>query len=97
MHVWCGYIALEHSLTIDYLQVLGKSAKPIPVLLLGVLIGRKRYPLLKYMIVLFIVVGVALFLYDDNTSLPTDEHTPRLFHVLGIGELLVVRGSRAGH
>lgn len=42
------------------------------------------------MIVIFIVVGVALFMYDDNTSLPTDEHTPRLFHVLGIGELLVV-------
>lgn len=71
-------------------QVLGKSAKPIPVLLLGVLIGRKHYPLLKYIIVLFIVVGVALFLYDDNTSLPTDEHTPRLFHILGIGELLVL-------
>ena len=39
------------------LQVLGKSIKPVPVMLLGVLVARKRYPLIKYFYVLLIVVG----------------------------------------
>ena len=37
-------------------QVVGKSCKPIPVMILGVVIGRKRYPLLKYLFVLMIVL-----------------------------------------
>ena len=44
-------------------QVVGKSCKPIPVMILGVVIGRKKYPLLKYLFVLTIVAGVALFMY----------------------------------
>ncbi|CAF0968723.1 unnamed protein product [Adineta steineri] len=40
------------------MQVLGKSAKPVPVMLLGVLIARKRYPLKKYLYVLLIVFGM---------------------------------------
>lgn len=47
-------------------QVVGKSCKPIPVMVLGVLLGRKRYPLLKYLFILLIVVGVALFMYKDG-------------------------------
>ncbi len=38
-------------------QVLGKSIKPVPVMFLGVLIARKRYPLLKYICVFMIVIG----------------------------------------
>jgi UDP-galactose transporter B1 len=38
-------------------QVLGKSIKPVPVMLLGVLIARKSYPKLKYVCVLMIVTG----------------------------------------
>jgi hypothetical protein len=34
-------------------------------MLLGVLIAKKRYPLAKYLFVLMIVCGVALFLYKD--------------------------------
>uniref|UniRef100_A0A3Q3X2P9 Solute carrier family 35 member B1 n=1 Tax=Mola mola TaxID=94237 RepID=A0A3Q3X2P9_MOLML len=41
-------------------QVLGKSCKPIPVMILGVTILRKRYSLAKYLCVLLIVGGVAL-------------------------------------
>jgi UDP-galactose transporter B1 len=71
-------------------QVLGKAAKPIPVLLLGVLLGKKRYPPLKYLIVLLIVVGVALFLYrDGDKHTGNGVHSWRLFHFLGLGELLV--------
>lgn len=65
-------------------QVIGKSAKPIPVMVLGVLIGNKKYPLLKYLFILMIVIGVALFMYKDgkvNTSVD-DQH-------IGIGEILL--------
>ena len=75
-------------------QVLGKSAKPIPVLMFGVVLGRKTYPLVKYLIVLLIVVGVALFLYKDGGSgshSNGDVDQWRLFHFLGLGEILVVR------
>ena len=49
-------------------QVVGKSCKPIPVMVLGVLIGRKRYPALKYLFVLLIVAGVAMFMYKDDKA-----------------------------
>jgi hypothetical protein len=34
-------------------------------MILGVLIAKKRYPLAKYLFVLMIVTGVAIFLYKD--------------------------------
>ena len=52
-------------------QVVGKSAKPIPVMILGVLIGHKSYALQKYLFVLLIVVGVALFMYKDKAPSAT--------------------------
>ena len=65
MHAFCSltYLgamlasneALQH---ISYpTQVLGKSVKPVPVMILGVLIARKRYHLMKYFGVLTIVFG----------------------------------------
>ena len=47
-------------------QVIGKSCKPIPVMVLGVLVGRKKYPLLKYLFILMIVAGVAMFMYKEG-------------------------------
>lgn len=74
------------------MQVLGKSAKPIPILIFGVLLGHRSYPILKYFIVVVIVIGVALFLYQDNGTTQQDNGKQwRLFHFVGIGELLVVR------
>jgi len=71
-------------------QVLGKSAKPIPILIFGVLLGHRSYPILKYFIVVVIVIGVALFLYQDNGTTQQDNGKQwRLFHFVGIGELLV--------
>ena len=35
-------------------------------MILGVLIGRKKYPLLKYLFILMIVAGVAMFMYKDS-------------------------------
>jgi uncharacterized membrane protein YjdF len=40
-----------------WFKVLGKSVKPVPVMLLGVLVAKKRYPLSKYLYVLLIVAG----------------------------------------
>ena len=68
--------------------MLGKSAKPIPVMILGVLVGRKRYPLLKYVFVMLIVVGVALFMYKDKKAAALDAD-----HTMGAGELLLVSGQ----
>lgn len=65
-------------------QVLGKSVKPIPVMILGVLLARKRYPAAKYLCVLLIVTGVALFMYKDKK---TNEVKP---HIYGMGELLLL-------
>jgi len=42
-------------------QVLAKSCKPIPVMLMGAVLG-KKYALKKYVNVLIITVGVALFM-----------------------------------
>lgn len=66
-------------------QVLGKSCKPIPVMILGVTILRKKYPLAKYLCVLLIVSGVALFLYKPKQSLTTTDD-----HLFGFGELLLL-------
>jgi UDP-galactose transporter B1 len=67
-------------------QVLGKSCKPIPVMLLAVLFRKKRYPISKYIIVFLIVCGVALFLYKDS------HHRSRgsEYEMFGIGEMLLI-------
>ena len=63
------------------------------MLLFGVVLGRKAYPIVKYLIVLLIVVGVALFLYKDGGSGHHSNENGdqwRLFHFMGLGEILVV-------
>ena len=68
-----------------FFQVVGKSIKPIPVMILGVLIGHKRYPMQKYLFVLMIVLGVALFIYKDGKAkVNADDQT------FGFGGLLLV-------
>lgn len=64
-------------------QVVGKSAKPIPVMILGVLLGRKSYALRKYIFVFMIVFGIILFMLKDKKSAASDESS------LGLGELLL--------
>ncbi|PKK20369.1 solute carrier family 35, member B1 [Columba livia] len=64
--------------------VLGKSCKPIPVMLLGVTLLRKKYPPAKYLCVLLIVAGVALFLYKPKKGAGSEDH------VFGYGELLLL-------
>ena len=68
-------------------QVIGKSCKPIPVMILGVLVGRKRYPLLKYLFILMIVVGVAMFMYKDGSKKDGPASGSGL---VGVGEILLL-------
>ncbi|KAF8788256.1 solute carrier family 35 member B1-like [Argiope bruennichi] len=78
-------MALQH---VNYpTQVVGKSCKPIPVMILGVLIGKKRYPFAKYCYVFMIVVGVCLFMYKDKPAVSeVDDDSP----LLGMGEILLL-------
>lgn len=64
-------------------QVVGKSAKPIPVMILGVLIGNKKYSLQKYICIILIVIGVAAFMLKENKSKTTEES-------FGLGEILLI-------
>lgn len=67
-------------------QVVGKSAKPIPVMILGVIIGRKSYAIQRYLFVLLIVIGVVLFMLKDVKHDPAKEVAEQ---ALGIGEVLL--------
>ena len=66
--------------------MIGKSCKPIPVMVLGVLIGRKKYPALKYLFILMIVAGVALFMYKDSAAQKAGSSDS----LIGVGELLLL-------
>lgn len=68
--------------------MLGKSVKPIPVMILGVIVAHKRYPLQKYLFVLMIVMGVAMFVYKDKKGSAVDAD-----HTFGWGEALLVSFS----
>uniref|UniRef100_A0A1Y1MDJ8 Sugar phosphate transporter domain-containing protein n=1 Tax=Photinus pyralis TaxID=7054 RepID=A0A1Y1MDJ8_PHOPY len=77
----CSYMALQW--VAFPTQVVGKAGKPIPVMVLGVLIGRKSYPLKKYVFVLMIVIGVILFMYKDKAG-------SKKVDGFGLGELLIL-------
>jgi len=48
-------------------QVLFKSCKPVPVMIFGTILG-KKYPLRKYVNVILITTGVALFMGGGSSS-----------------------------
>mmetsp|Transcript_15553 Transcript_15553/g.20254 ORF Transcript_15553/g.20254 Transcript_15553/m.20254 type:complete len:545 (+) Transcript_15553:63-1697(+) len=62
---FCAIRALRY--VIFPVQVLARSCKPVPVMLIGALLG-KKYPRRKYINVMFIVIGVALFMGGSRTS-----------------------------
>lgn len=68
-------------------QVVGKSAKPIPVMILGVLIGHKRYSIQRYCFVLTIVAGVVLFMMKEGKVNATAAVSEQM---IGIGEVLLI-------
>lgn len=91
-------MALRH---VNYpTQVIGKSCKPIPIMILGVLIGKKKHTLKKYIFVLLIVIGVALFMYKKDITFAdlfqigqlSNSNYPTLDYLsnLGVGEMLLL-------
>ncbi|KAJ8306862.1 hypothetical protein KUTeg_014946 [Tegillarca granosa] len=67
MYTLCSLSYLGAMLASNHaLQHVSKSAKPIPVMILGIILARKRYPAAKFLFVLMIVLGVAMFLYKDK-------------------------------
>uniref|UniRef100_A0A1B6E4G3 Sugar phosphate transporter domain-containing protein n=1 Tax=Clastoptera arizonana TaxID=38151 RepID=A0A1B6E4G3_9HEMI len=77
----CSNMALQW---VNYpTQVIAKSGKPIPVMILGVLLGRKSYSVQKYFFVFLVVVGVAIFMYKDSKQ--SDNSAS-----FGIGEMLLI-------
>jgi len=62
---FCSVRALRY--VIYPIQVLAKSCKPVPVMLMGALMG-KKYPAKKYVKVALIVAGVGLFMGGGDNS-----------------------------
>jgi hypothetical protein len=70
------------------IQVLAKSCKPVPVMLMGALMG-KKYSLKKYINVFFIVLGVGLFTgggkissNKTSTAVNDDSNNYQIFGIL---------------
>lgn len=68
-------------------QVIGKSCKPIPIMIMGVFFANKRYSLQKYFFVALIVAGVAVFTYKDTKAKSGASSTGFTF---GWGEALLI-------
>jgi len=73
-----GYIALEY---ISFpLVVLTKSSKPVPVMLVGLLFYQRKYPWYKYVSVLLLCSGIALFSFRKSGGKIVDVYS----QVIGI-------------
>ncbi|XP_065320418.1 solute carrier family 35 member B1-like [Gordionus sp. m RMFG-2023] len=70
-------------------QVLGKSIKPIPVMILGVILAKKRYPIRKYVFVMLIVLGVTLFLFKNKSARTYDSTALKFGEILLLISLLL--------
>jgi UDP-galactose transporter B1 len=64
-------------------QVLFKSCKPVPVMVFNIILGR-RYPLKKYVNVIIITTGVALFMGGGKSSKATGDDTSADTMLLGV-------------
>jgi solute carrier family 35 (UDP-galactose transporter), member B1 len=49
-------------------QVLGKSCKPVFVIVMHFFVLKKRYSMAKYLIVLLVASGIVLFVYNPNKA-----------------------------
>jgi len=69
-------------------QVLTKSCKPIPVLIMGILLFKRKYSLAKYFIVVIISFGVCLFMFPGASS-KNNIHNEGSDHFFGNAILLI--------
>uniref|UniRef100_A0A7S3UYT6 Uncharacterized protein n=1 Tax=Aplanochytrium stocchinoi TaxID=215587 RepID=A0A7S3UYT6_9STRA len=63
---WCQLEALKY-LSFPT-QVLGKSSKMIPVMIMGKVISKKKYPWYEYIVAVVILFGVAVFILAENSD-----------------------------
>ncbi|XP_075984475.1 adenosine 3'-phospho 5'-phosphosulfate transporter 1 [Anticarsia gemmatalis] len=67
LSAWCQYEALKY---VSFpTQVLSKSCKVIPVMLMGKLVSRNKYEMYEYVVAVLISVGMVLFMFgsrEDN-------------------------------
>ncbi|CAF4728200.1 unnamed protein product [Rotaria sp. Silwood1] len=86
MSTWFQY---ESLLYISFpVQVIAKSIKTIPVMIVGKFVSGKTYPLRQYLLMLLMAVGIALFLsgYHDNDTikLPLKKATQKITTINGM-------------
>ncbi|KAL7436747.1 hypothetical protein ACHAXM_008700 [Skeletonema potamos] len=84
---FCSVRALRY--VIYPIQVLAKSCKPVPVMLMGALMG-KKYPAKKYLKVAMIVGGVGLFMGGgDKTKKGNDDGKDASSQMIGVCLLFI--------
>lgn len=83
----CSYTALQSPFSVPFAaQVVAKSAKPIPVMILGLIIGRKSYSIQRYCFVVLIVFGLVLTMFKDKKSNENSEDSTFLI----LGQILLI-------
>ena len=76
------YLINKNLLLETFSKVLGKSCKPVAVMVMCLLLRQKSYNLSKYFCVFLIVAGVMMFLYNPKKSTGSGE--------IGTGELWIL-------
>lgn len=83
----CSYTALQSPFSVPFAaQVVAKSAKPVPVMILGLIIGRKSYSNQRYCFVVLIVIGLVLTMFKDTKSNENSKDTTFLI----FGQILLM-------
>ena len=83
---WCQYEALKY---VSFpTQVLGKTCKMIPVMLMGKFVSKKTYQYYEYLVAVMISVGVSIFLLSSAGDKHTSAETTFSGFVLMIGYMM---------
>lgn len=83
----CSFTALQSPFSVPFAaQVVAKSAKPVPVMILSLIIGRKSYTIQRYCFVMLIVIGLVLTMFKNNKSNENSEETTFLI----FGQILLM-------
>lgn len=87
-NVMSSYCQLE---ALKYLsfptQVLGKSSKLIPVMIMGKILSNKKYPWYEYMVAVFVLIGVGTFMIAEKENKDSEKTTSAAGLILLIGYL----------
>jgi hypothetical protein len=90
MSSWCQYEALKY---VSFpTQVLAKSTKIIPVMIMGKFVQSKTYPVYEYVCAILLSIGVALFFFsraEEEGNLSQEDDVPSGL-VLVFGAFLLI-------